>query len=151
MSSERAATFFRGNTARSHLIARPCVGPRGGRGLQRAPLFRRAVSGRPQLFKQVTDQSAQPLVLRHQVFHLPHGRNVETAELAAPAVEGAWGDAGGLADVRHWNAGVGFPKQLEDFILHKPGTPHWMLRLWVYLAQHAIRGSDLMLNGPSRN
>src|SRR5258708_297168 len=129
VSRERAATFFRGNTARSHLIARPLIGVPRGRRFQRTPLLRRVVIRRPQPFKQVTDQAAQSQILRHQIFHLPHGRNVETAELAAPAVEGAWSYAGGTADLRNWNAGAGFPKQLEDFALRESGTPHWMLRL----------------------
>jgi hypothetical protein len=129
VSRERAATFFRGNTARSHLIARPLIGVPRGRRFQRTPLLRRVVFSRPQPFKQVTDQAAQSEILRHQIFHLPHGRNVETAELAAPAVEGAWGYAGGTADLRNWNARAGFPKQLEDFALRESGTPHWMLRL----------------------
>ncbi|SEE11004.1 hypothetical protein SAMN05444164_6938 [Bradyrhizobium erythrophlei] len=129
MSRERAATFFRGNTARSHLIARPLTGIPRGRRFQRSPLFRRVVITRPQPFKQVTDQAAQSQILRHQILHLPHGRNVETPELAAPAVEGSWSYAGGTADLRNWNAGAGFPKQLEDFALRESGTPHWMLRL----------------------
>src|SRR5258708_20769389 len=129
VSGERAATFFRGNTARSHLIARPLFGGPRSRRFQRTPLLRRVVIRRPQSFEQVADQAAQSQVLRHQIFHLPHGRNRKYAELAAPAVEGAWGDAGGLANLRNWNAGAGFPKQLEDFALRESGTPHWMLRL----------------------
>ena len=60
MSRERAATFFRGNTARSHLIARPLIGVPRGRRFQRTPLLRRVVIRRPQPFKQVTyfDSSA---------------------------------------------------------------------------------------------
>jgi hypothetical protein len=123
-----ATALLCGNTTRSDLLARPLSRRRGFRFYHLWRYSHGSIGG-PQTLEQIAYQSAQPQILRHQFLHLPHGRDIESAEPATPAVEGSLGDTGGFADLRDRNAGTGLAKQMQNFVFRKSGTPHWMLRL----------------------
>lgn len=108
-SAQGATALLCGNTTRSDLLARPLSRWRGFRFCHLWRYSDGSIGG-PQTLKQIAYQSAQPQILRHQFLHLPHGRDIESAEPAEPALEGSLGDTGGFADLRDRNADTGLAK-----------------------------------------